>query len=202
MTLNSSPYPLRERGAVLFVALIFLVLLTLLALGASNTATLQERMVGGLRNGQLAQYGAESALREAESRLWTAAATAQPIVVCGETAVFGCYTFRAGGTNTTVETFRNTKMMTDVGAMTFTSTDLTQVDEPSARLAANPAYLIEDLGIQRPPGTGSAGESGNTGKGAGAAHADKHVYRITARSTGGSNTSVRASVSTFVSKSN
>lgn len=202
MTPKPFPNPIRQRGAVLFVALIFLVLLTLLALGASNTATLQERMVGGLRNGQLAQYGAESALREAESRLWSAAALAKPFVVCGETAAFGCYTFHPGGANSTVENFRGTKTMTDVGALTFGSADLTSVDAPSARLAANPAYLIEDLGIQRPPGTGGAAESGYTGKGAGAAHADKHVYRITARSTGGNDASVRASVSTFVAKSN
>lgn len=202
--MNLKPFtsPENARGAVLFVALIFLVLLTLLALGASNTATLQERMVGGLRNGQMAQYGAESALREAESRLWSAAATNKPFVVCGDTAAFGCYNFRPSGPNSTVENFRNTKMMTDVGAMTFASADLTAVDQPSARLATNPAYLIEDLGVQRPPGSGSAAESGYTGKGAGAAYADKHVYRITARSTGGSDTSVRASVSTFVAKSN
>ena len=57
------PAPRRQRGAVLFVALVFLVLLTLLAVAGMGTSILQERMTGGMRNSQLAQMGAETGLR-------------------------------------------------------------------------------------------------------------------------------------------
>jgi Tfp pilus assembly protein PilX len=59
-----------QQGAVLFVALVFLVLITLLGLTASSTSILQERMTGGLRNGQLGLMGAETAARGAEAWLW------------------------------------------------------------------------------------------------------------------------------------
>lgn len=45
--------PRDQRGAVLFVALVFLILLTLLALTATSTSILQEKMTGGMRNRQL-----------------------------------------------------------------------------------------------------------------------------------------------------
>jgi len=60
--------PARQRGAVLFVALIFLILLTLLGLAASGNSILQERMTGGVRNRQLALMGAESGARGANRR--------------------------------------------------------------------------------------------------------------------------------------
>ena len=46
----SFPCPHRQQGAVLFVALVFLVLITLLGLTAASTSILQERMTGGMRN--------------------------------------------------------------------------------------------------------------------------------------------------------
>ena len=47
-----------QRGVVLVVALIFLLLLTILAISASGRSLLQERMAGGLRNAQLAEQSA------------------------------------------------------------------------------------------------------------------------------------------------
>lgn len=65
-----------QRGVVLVVALIFLLLLTMLAISASGRSLLQERMAGGLRNGQMAEMAADTALRGAEWKLWKAAARA------------------------------------------------------------------------------------------------------------------------------
>jgi type IV pilus assembly protein PilX len=62
-----------ERGAALIVALIFLVVLTLLGVGAMRTTNLQERMAGSLRDSNLAFQAAESALREGEQMLQQAA---------------------------------------------------------------------------------------------------------------------------------
>jgi type IV pilus assembly protein PilX len=52
----------QQRGAVLFVALIVLILLTLLGLTAAQLTVLQERMSGNFRVQQLAFERAESAM--------------------------------------------------------------------------------------------------------------------------------------------
>lgn len=194
----------RERGAVLFVALAFLVLLTLLALSSANTSIMQERMAGSTRNAQLADFGGETALREAEATLWAGANSSSPFVVCGKQALFSCYEYRPQSLNGTVESFRNATSMVTTGGIEFKAKDLTTLSgaDASARLSRNPYYLIEDLGIERPPGVGAAHESGATGSGAGPVSVDKHIYRITARSTGGSDAAVRSFFSTFAAKAN
>ncbi len=55
------------------MALIFLVLLTLLGVSAMQTATMEERMAGNMRNENLAFQAAEAALRDAEDLLGGAA---------------------------------------------------------------------------------------------------------------------------------
>ena len=59
----------RERGAVLIVALVFLVIMTVLGVTAMRTTTLQERMAGNVRDSNLAFQSAEAALREGEQFL-------------------------------------------------------------------------------------------------------------------------------------
>jgi type IV pilus assembly protein PilX len=58
------PMPNPQRGAVLFVALIVLILLTLLGITAAQVTVLQERMSGNFRVQQLAFERAESAMSE------------------------------------------------------------------------------------------------------------------------------------------
>lgn len=58
-----------ERGAVLIVALIFLVILTLLGITAASVTGLEERMAGNTRDRDLAFEAAEAAMRDAELRL-------------------------------------------------------------------------------------------------------------------------------------
>lgn len=59
----------RQRGAVLIVSLLILILLTLLGLTAIQAGTVQERIAGNTRNLDQAFQAAEAALREAEDRL-------------------------------------------------------------------------------------------------------------------------------------
>lgn len=59
----------RQRGAVLVVSLILLVLMTIIGVTAMRANTLQEKMTGNMRDYSLAFQSAESALREGESRL-------------------------------------------------------------------------------------------------------------------------------------
>ncbi|WP_373188284.1 PilX N-terminal domain-containing pilus assembly protein [Halopseudomonas sp.] len=55
-----------ERGAVLLISLVFLLLLTVIGLSAIQGATLQERMAGNARDINVAFQSAETALRAAE----------------------------------------------------------------------------------------------------------------------------------------
>lgn len=68
-SLQRSPVCARERGAVLIVSLILLLVMTLLGVSSMSSTTLQERMAGNLRDGNLALQAAESALRDGEEFL-------------------------------------------------------------------------------------------------------------------------------------
>ncbi len=61
----------RQRGAVLLVALIMLLLLTILGAAAMRDTNLQERMAGNMRDHNLAFQAAEAALRFAEQEVKT-----------------------------------------------------------------------------------------------------------------------------------
>jgi len=198
----------RQRGAVLFVALVFLLLLTLLGLTASSTSILQERMTGGMRNAQLAMMGSESALRGGEVDLWTAAARSSfasgglALPPCGHSGVQPCVYQRTNGiSDLRAVKFRASKQWLSAsndGAATYSSTvsGLTGGDA-TASLASQPRYLIEDLGLD----TGASGP-GNMGGAIlsepGAEGAPKvHLFRVTGRSQGGTSTLLRASESVF-----
>lgn len=56
----------QQRGAVLIVSLLLLVVVTVLALGAGQTTRMQERIAGSQRNYDLAFQSAEAALRAGE----------------------------------------------------------------------------------------------------------------------------------------
>ncbi len=66
--LHRSPNP-RQQGSALVISLVFLVVMTLIAVGAMRDTTLQERMAGNLRDRSLAFQAAEAALREGENWL-------------------------------------------------------------------------------------------------------------------------------------
>jgi type IV pilus assembly protein PilX len=206
----------RQRGVVLIVALIFLLLLTILAISASGRSLLQERMAGGLRNAQLAQMSAETALRGAEWKLWsnTNSVAATPLL-CGSGVLAGsCYKYDPGngavyGPQGTVTLFRTSQTWTATGAATYMGpaggTDYTKppAGADTAQLAKNPVYIIEDLGVELPPNSGTQRESGATGPGTGGtSDTSRHIYRITARAVGGNENTVRVLESTFAAKGN
>lgn len=56
-----------QRGAVLVVSLILLLVMTILAIAASQGTRMQERMSGNMRDSDLAFQAAEAALRESEN---------------------------------------------------------------------------------------------------------------------------------------
>jgi type IV pilus assembly protein PilX len=59
----------RQRGAVLIVSLLFLVILTMLGVTAMTSTTFEERMAGNARDAAVANHAAEAALREARDEI-------------------------------------------------------------------------------------------------------------------------------------
>lgn len=70
----------RQRGAVLFIALMILIILTLLGLSAAQVTVLQERMASAYRADKLAFENAESALAALERA--TTISSAENNVLC------------------------------------------------------------------------------------------------------------------------
>jgi type IV pilus assembly protein PilX len=205
--------PRAQRGVVLIVALIFLLLLTILAISASGRSLLQERMAGGLRNSQQAEMSAETALRGAEWRLWTTTTLVGGHLNCTSDAISatdGCTIFNLAGAAYSA-TGAVTKFVTSQGwvpniGISYTGpnkTGYTTTSTDFVQLASNPAYIIEDLGREVPPGAGTLHESGDTGpNNTGAGQISTHIFRITARATGGNVNSVRVLQSTFDAQTN
>jgi type IV pilus assembly protein PilX len=71
--------PQQQRGAVLIVSMLLLLVMTLLAMGASQSTRLQERMAGSQRNQDLAFQAAEAGLRAGERFVDNPAMTKPPL---------------------------------------------------------------------------------------------------------------------------
>lgn len=192
----------KQRGAVLFVSLIFLILLTLLALTAVSTSILQERMTGGMRNRQLSLIGAESGVRGGEAFLWGLSyGGSQPLPPCVDDSGSADCVYRPlpdGTLRASVQTFRTSKTWI-VGAdggreYAFPLNGLAGSAE-TAKLSTQPRLMIENLGPDVPPG---AGNTDGQRDGEKRTLAGKHEwYRITARSQGGTDAVVRATESVY-----
>ena len=206
-----------QRGVVLVVALIFLLLLTMLALSATGRSLLQERMAGGLRNAQQATFSADTALRGAEWRLWSVTSKVGGHLDCTSGSISsddGCTIYNASnppyGTNGNATKFLTSqgwvsgigKTYMGPGGSGYTSYSASNMT--TAALAKDPVYMIEDLGIEQPPGVnGSQHESGATGANNNVTGSiSTHIFRITARATGGSGNTVRVLQSTFDAQAN
>lgn len=65
--MNINRAPRAQQGAVLVVALIMLLLLTIIGISSMRSTTLQERMAGNLRDESHALQAAEAAMRQGEA---------------------------------------------------------------------------------------------------------------------------------------
>jgi type IV pilus assembly protein PilX len=68
--------PSRQRGVVLAVGLVILVVMTLLGVTAMRSSTVEEIMAGNLKDRNIAFQGAEAALRAGEAALQSGTTTA------------------------------------------------------------------------------------------------------------------------------
>ncbi len=204
----------RQRGFALVVALIFLTLITMLAINACEHALLQERMAGNLRNAQQARMSAETALRGAEYKIWSIASQPGARLHCLVGSVSsddGCVVYRPLSApylaNGAVTRFQSAQSwLSDIG-VAYTGPAqggyTSNTGQPTASLARNPVYLIEDLGSEQSASASGLHESGNTGpNNNGVGQVDIHIYRITARATGGNPNVVSVVQSTFDAPAN
>ena len=145
-----------QTGVALLTGLIFMVVLTLLALAAMRTTTLEERMSGNARDRDMAFQSAEAALRAGEKIVEGASL---PAFASGT-----AYTPRiAAGANTTY--WQNTHPW---------ATQSVAAWQPDGTSAA-PRYVIEQMAVTAGSGTGGLGIGAVSGSG---------IYRITARGVG------------------
>lgn len=75
LTTFAHPGPRRQSGAILFISLILLVILTVLGVVGLRMSVMQERMGGNQRDREIAFEAAESALRAAEKAIGDQALT-------------------------------------------------------------------------------------------------------------------------------
>ncbi|MEZ2416696.1 PilX N-terminal domain-containing pilus assembly protein [Luteibacter sp. RCC_6_2] len=195
--------PHRQRGVVLVVALIFLLLVTMLAISASGTSMLQQKLAGGQRNAQLAEWSAESAIRAAEWRLWRASSDSSTRMQCGSGVLSNCYDYDPNPPTTSKAfIFRTSSGWVTEGATEYATATLTNASaDGTFDLGSNPYYIIEDLGLELPPNSGLQHESGSTGStGTGYTSTNRHLYRITARGMGNNQNAIRVIETTFAAK--
>lgn len=148
----------------LITGLIFMVVLTLLALAAMRTTTLEERMSGNARDRDLAFQSAEAALR------------------AGEQAVSGAtLPAFALGTPLTPRIDAATHTTYWQNTHSWDTTTSVAISWQPAGTSAAPQYVVEDMGASAGGGGGSLAFSALNENG---------VYRVTARGVGSSQDAV------------
>lgn len=199
-----------QNGAVLAVGLMLLLVVSMTAVIAMSGAAMQERMVGAVRNESIADSGVESALRDAERWIWDYMLTNAKPPLAGDTSFLTnpepllangspFVDFRNnGGWMTTGIPYRNNG---SVGSNPISN-------NPYQPMAQVPRFMIEFLGdggasmaggtkaaAFNPESNQATGESCPPGMGCGGGIL--LFYRVTARSTGGTEATVRAAESIF-----
>jgi len=150
----------QQRGAVLAVSLIMLLLLTILGITAIQTTTMQERMAGNSRDLNMAFQAAEAALRKGEIDL-----TAATVPAFDGTG--GHFTPAALNADEIWETID-----WSTSAINYTTT--------LYGVAAQPQYIVEELPtIAKNTGSLEAGLAGTV-----------QFYRITSRAVGATSNSI------------
>lgn len=168
----------QQKGAVLVISLIVLLLMTLIGTGGLQATSLEEKMAGNMRDRNLAFQAAESALKAGETYLGTT--TPLPAFNC---TVVGHYP--AGGAGCTTATTASVSSVTAPMPPVWENINwTTKAIAYSGALAnlnasANPSYIIENMG---------AGCASTTFP---CPVADIRTnYRVTARATGGTTDSL------------
>ena len=168
-----------QHGAVLITGLIFMVVLTLLAVASMRNTGLEEKMAANAQNQNMAFQAAEAALRQGLSQIYSGTITSASGFTPGCTTVapMGLCMPSAPGVAPiwTIQFPFGQTTQTAIGVATFSGTPLKDVaNQP---LANQPQYIIELL-----PSIPCPSCSIGSGRGAGAGAATP--FRVTARGWG------------------
>jgi len=161
-----------QRGAVLVVGLVMLLLLTLIGMAAIRGSSMQEKMVGNMRDHSLAFQSAEAGLRAGEAVTDGAALPS----FSGAVAGYGPPLAQPGSVSfwTTVFDWTNNSIRTALGL---------------TNLANEPQFYIERvLATDNTSGVDMVSQQNL---------AAPYIYRITSRAVGGSMDSVAILQSTY-----
>jgi type IV pilus assembly protein PilX len=170
--------PHKQRGAVLIVSLIILLLLTLLSVSAGRDALMQERMTFATRDGHVALENAEMGLKHAEAFL---------------DGIIGTSAFVAAGTNGLYSADNGPVDITD---NTVWAAGVTRQAAASPMGGVTPAlYFIEEIGEL--DASGLTGDINLTNYGETSGSGTVNGFRITVRGTGQSAATQRFIVSFY-----
>ena len=198
-----------QAGASLITALIFLMLITLMAVSSTWQGVTQQQLAAGQRQSSLALAGADSAARVAERWLYTFYSRSHGEALVGTAdGANGIHTFFDGHAPAQVQAFFSGPAWTTEIGVEVSPDELDFGDAHyTARLAQPPVYLIEDLGALRPSGASTVQEGGGTG-GLGYASGglqpggndELRIFRITAKSKSINSSPVRTVQSVFAGR--
>lgn len=174
-----SRVPRHEQGLVLLIGLIILLVLSLLAISAIRSTTLEERMTGNSQDQQIAFQVAEAALREAEMIL------GQPMlpafVDVADPAADGFYLADPPNGDTPDVAYRPLwlRTATDARYPAWRTAAVTTDAPPAPIDRARGEFLIEQLETEEEasPGESLQADSAEDRR-------ERIIYRITARAWG------------------
>lgn len=172
--------PGRQRGAVLVISLIMMLLLTLIGVTAMQVTTMEERMAGNLLDQNRSFQAAEAALREGEAGLW--ALTAEPATCSdGDCGIWAKDAITEGGEP--VDPSQKSTSWWTAEAQTYSGSIPGVAAAP--RYVVEYHYLVKDsktLGFGPPTG--------------------RMFYRVTARGVGGQDTTMTILQTTYAKRFN
>jgi len=161
----------KQDGAALVVALIFLLIMTLLGVGALNTTVLQEKMAGNTKEKNTAFQAAESALIVAEN--WIHEQVSKPIFPMNAS---GLYLASTGGS----ALLASIDWTGTSNLVVYPNTPTAAVSGGLSMVITQPKYVVEDLGEVPEEGGSKVLPGAYKGKG-------NTIVRITASGTGSTN---------------
>lgn len=172
----------KQRGAVLVVSLVMLLMLTLIGISSMSTVTLEEKMVGNMRDHNLAFQAAEAGMRDAGTWL-------QGLIILPD----DCASAPCGAGKTWKN---NTLPVLEAQSYTWwTDNNNTREYDTAAKdmnyVATDPRYVIEHQSFVRDSLT--VGHSPATGR---------DFYRSTSYGVGSNVTAVKVLQDSFVKRFN
>jgi type IV pilus assembly protein PilX len=163
-----------ERGFVLVMALVFLMILTIIGLTAMSTTSLEEKMAGNSKEKNLAFQAAETGLLGAEN--WVTSLINKPVFPSTSTGLHV--------PSTTGVPIWDTISWSGANVVTYPCTPSVSSSCGSGltKVATQPKFFVEDMGEVQETGGSLVLPGDYKGKGS-------TVLRITARGTGGTDVS-------------